>query len=133
MKVDGQKTRSPPCTLVESREEPRSYIVQSNIGGVYRRNRMNLVELPDGDACRNAPMKHDDYGELPTTNNQQNPVIYKFYFVYTHARTDARRTHAHTRTNEINLVYNGDVLMGNSLIRYTVQLSFPCPLCTKPD
>ena len=27
----------------------------------------------DGDVSRNAPMRHDDSGELPTTTNQQNP------------------------------------------------------------
>ncbi|KAI0236952.1 hypothetical protein LSAT2_012511 [Lamellibrachia satsuma] len=63
MKVEAQKTWSPPRTLVESREEPR----------VYRRNRMNLLKVPDGNAGRNASMRHDDYGELPTTNNQHNP------------------------------------------------------------
>ena len=49
--------------LVERREDARSYIVQSN-----NRNRMNLHG-----GARNASIRHDDYGELSTTNNQQNP------------------------------------------------------------
>ena len=71
-----------PAKTLRHAEQPRSYIVETQDGGVYRRNRRHLrkrhVRWADQedtvDLTSDLPPNTEEHEEIQIVNQQQNPV-----------------------------------------------------------
>ena len=82
MKTDKEKLWSEPMTVVSKYENhPRSYIVKSNKGTVYRRNRRHLRKIrepqqtDESDSSDNEPDNQQEHLEPPRPHQQQGHNI----------------------------------------------------------